>query len=484
MFMLIVDIPHYPAPPFLHAYHAFIVVFLTACGGMLFRSGRIPLYRLRRLELLVFGGTAVNFLLLDYVSIMDCAPRGFIQNPASYWAILILLYGIFIPNTWRRAAAVVSGMLVISLTMTVFLRFRYDFVAQALSWVQVMWWTMEELVGCAGAIIGAHLISTLRRQAFEAKQLGQYRLKELIGSGGMGQVYLGEHRLLKRPCAIKVIRPGKSADPLSLARFEREIQVTAELSHPNTIEVYDHGTTEDGTFYYVMEYLPGLSLAQLVERYGPLPAARVVFLLKQICGALREAHGVGLIHRDIKPDNIFSAHRGGRHDVAKLLDFGLVKPKEDSNEPTLTQEGAIAGTPSYMSPEQSEGNSEPDVRSDIYSLGAVAYYLLTGRPPFERETQMKVLIAHARDDVVPPSAIRSDVPSDLEKVILRCLEKSRDERFQDAESLEAAFAKCASDGQWTPDQATQWWEASNLSSADMVSDRTPRDGVGPSTETK
>ena len=359
-----------------------------------------------------------------------------------------------------EAAAVVSGLFVISLAMTIFLRLRYESVAEALSWVQVIYIAMQELVGCVGAITGAHLISTLRRQAFEAKQLGQYRLQEKIGSGGMGEVYLAEHRLLKRPCAIKVIRPGKAADPLALARFEREIQITAELSHPNTVEVYDHGRTEDGTFYYVMEFLPGLSLAQLVERHGPLPAARVVFLLKQVCSALREAHGVGLIHRDIKPENIFAAHRGGLHDVAKLLDFGLVKPGRDPSEQTLTQEGAIAGTPSYMSPEQSRGASDPDVRSDIYSLGAVAYFLLTGQPPFERDTQMEVLIAHARDDVVPPSEIKSDLPPDLEQVVLRCLAKKRDERFQDAMSLEAALNDCRANGKWTQHEATRWWEES------------------------
>ena len=482
VFMFFVDIPHYPAPPFLNAYHVFAVTSLAVCGGVLFRSGRIPLQRLRQLELLMFGVSAVNFVLVDYVSIMSCAPRGFVQSPASYWVMLILLYGVFIPNTWRRAAVVVLGMFVISLTMTIFLRFRYDFVAQALSWVQVIHWSMMELVGCAGAIMGAHLISTLRKQVFEARQLGQYRLRKRIGSGGMGDVYLGEHRLLKRPCAIKVIRPGKAADPVSLARFERETQITAQLSHPNTIEVFDHGRTEDGTFYYVMEYLPGLSLSQLVNLHGPLPAARVVYLLRQVCGALREAHGVGLIHRDIKPDNIFSAHRGGRHDVAKLLDFGLVKAKQDSQEPALTQEGTVAGTPSYMSPEQSVGDSEPDVRSDIYSLGAVAYFLLTGRPPFERDTLMKVLIAHARDDVVPPSVIQSDIPDDLEQVVLRCLEKDRGERFQDAESLEAAFARCESNGQWTEHLAKRWWDESNPPSPDMVSDDTLAGGGEPSPE--
>ena len=478
VFFLLVDIPHYPTPTFLNVYHAFVVAFLAACFGVLSSRQPIRLRTLRKLELLIFGATAGNFVLLDYVSIMECAPKGFVQNPASYWISLILLYGVFIPNTWRRATAVVSGMFVISLMMTVLLRLRHDFVAQSLSWIQVTWWAMQELVGCAGAIIGAHLISTLRRKAFEAKQLGQYRLKKLIGSGGMGQVYLGEHRLLKRPCAIKVIRPGKAADPMALARFEQEIHITAKLSHPNTVEVYDHGRTEDGTFYYVMEYLPGLSLAQLVERHGPLQGARVVYLLKQICGALSEAHGVGLVHRDIKPENIFAANRGGLNDVAKLLDFGLVKPKPELRELTLTQEGSLAGTPSYMSPEQAMGDRQPDVRSDIYSLGAVAYFLLTGRPPFERDTPMQVLVAHARDDVVPPSQVYADVPPDLERVVLRCLAKNPDERFQEAESLQAALADCESNGGWTQAEANRWWKESNQATA-AVYDESPGVRGGP-----
>jgi len=166
------------------------------------------------------------------------------------------------------------------------------------------------VVAAVAAVFGTHLINTLRREAFEARQLGQYRLIESLGTGGMGDVYLAEHRMLKRPCAIKLIRPGQAGDPKVLARFEREVQMTARLSHWNTVEIYDYGRTEDGTFFYVMEYLPGLSLEDLIERHGPLPAERVVHLLRQTCQALREAHAIGLIHRDIKPGNVFVARRG------------------------------------------------------------------------------------------------------------------------------------------------------------------------------
>jgi serine/threonine-protein kinase len=273
----------------------------------------------------------------------------------------------------------------------------------------------------------------------------------------MGEVYLAEHELLKRPCALKLIRPGAVADHSALERFEREVRLTATLSHPNTVEVYDYGRAEDGTYYYVMEYLPGLNLADLVAQHGPLPPARVVYLLRQVCGALREAHAAGLIHRDIKPSNIFAARRGGRDDVAKLLDFGLVRPPATAGMAHLSGEGQVIGTPLYMSPEQATSGKELDERTDIYSLGAVAYYLLTGQPLFARETVVAVLIAHARDPVAPPSGIRPDIPEDLERVVLRCLAKTREERFPDAGSLERALCECGCARDWNQERAARWW---------------------------
>jgi serine/threonine protein kinase len=308
---------------------------------------------------------------------------------------------------------------------------------------------------------GARVISLLRRQIAEARHLGQYRLRRQIGVGGMGEVYLAEHQLLKRPCAIKLLRPESLGDPRSLARFEREVRLTAALSHPNTVEIYDYGRTDKGTYYYVMEYLPGMSLADLVERHGPQPPGRVVYLLGQICQALREAHGAGLIHRDIKPSNIFVSQRGGLHDVAKLLDFGLVLPIAKSGSPQLSREGQILGTPLFMSPEQATGSKELDGRSDIYSLGAVAYFLLTGRPPFEGEDGLRLLIAHARDPVVPPSLLSVNLPRDLERVVLRCLSKDPADRFPDSGSLEQALLECACTDDWDQRRAARWWETAD-----------------------
>jgi serine/threonine-protein kinase len=314
----------------------------------------------------------------------------------------------------------------------------------------------------AFAIYGAHRIEGLRRETLEARKLGQYQLLQRLGAGGMGEVCLAEHLLLRRPCAIKLIRPDRTGDVQHLRRFEREVQATATLTHPNTVQVYDYGHAADGTFFYVMEYLPGLTLEQLVERHGPLPANRTVHFLRQVCGALREAHAIGLIHRDLKPGNVMVCERGGQHDTAKLLDFGLVIPLGGSSvSEKLTQEGAIAGTPAYMAPEQASGQEALDARSDIYSVGALAYFLLTGRPPFAGRSAVKVLAAHLYEAPAPLTKYRTDVPAELEAVVMRCLAKTPAERFPDASGLERALAGCLNGAEWGEREAANWWASHN-----------------------
>jgi serine/threonine-protein kinase len=454
-----------PLSPVLLGFHVLVVLVLALCAAPLCRNCSVSVGKLRVSEVVIFGLPAIFFLMLQHRMIFRDVGRGYMPPPMSFWLLLIFTYGMFIPNTWRRAALVIGAMALAPILLLAGMVLVYPEVAQLMTVIEFLQHVLVMLVAAVAAVFGTHLINTLRREVAEARQLGQYRLIELLGTGGMGEVYLAEHRMLKRPCAIKLIRPEQAGDPQILARFEREVRMTARLSHWNTVEIFDYGRTDDGTFFYVMEYLPGLSLEDLLHRHGPLPAARVIHLLRQTCQALREAHAIGLIHRDIKPGNVFVAQRGGQYDVAKLLDFGLVKPVTEPVSTRLTQENAISGTPLFMSPEQARGQHDLDGRSDIYSLGAVAYNLLTGRPPFESTSPLEVMIAHARDDVTPPSRHQADVPADLERVILRCLAKCPEDRFPDADSLEQALAECVAADHWTPWHAARWWHENDPTAA-------------------
>jgi serine/threonine-protein kinase len=451
----------------------FWVVVWAVLAAVLRSRRPLSLRQLRVMELIGFGVltlynagfTFASFHQDRLVGHVSPDAQGMIEAACTVsvlWFSLMVIYGMYIPNTWRRCAAVVGTM---ALTPIAIGAAVWSFDGgpesglQFVFWLQLGWWMA---FGAAISIYGSHKISLLRQEVFEARKLGQYRLRRRLGAGGMGEVYLAEQVLLRRPCAIKLIRPERAGDPTTLRRFEREVQATATLTHPNTVEIYDYGHDADGTFYYVMEYLPGLSLEQLVVRHGPLPPERAVHLLRQVCGALQEAHAIGLIYRDIKPGNLLVGERGGRHDVVKLLDFGLVRIVADSGgeagDVKLTQEGAIAGTPAYMSPEQAAGKAALDGRSDLYSLGAVAYFLLTGQPPFVRKTAVQTLAAHLSEAVVAPNCCRADVPADLQAVVLRCLEKDPARRFPDAESLDQALAGCGCAGQWSRERAAAWWQ--------------------------
>jgi serine/threonine-protein kinase len=439
-------------------------IVLGVFGLTLCRKCEISTVSLRTQEMIIFGLPAAFFLLAQVVKMPVCAELyGFVHTPAIPWLMLIFTYAMFIPNNWQRAAAVIGTMAATPIFVTVVLWYFVPVCHSAMADHEGFFVELTITMGLAAAasVIGVHTIGTLRVEAFKARQLGQYNLRHLIGAGGMGEVYLAEHKLLKRPCAIKLIRPDKAGDPKILARFEREVRATAKLSHWNSVEIFDYGHAEDGTFYYVMEYLPGMNLQELVARHGPLPPERVIHLLTQTCDALGEAHESGMLHRDIKPANIFAAQRGGLYDVAKLLDFGLVKPMARFDDAHLTQEGSITGSPLYMSPEQSTGDSEPDARSDIYCLGAVGYFLLSGRPPFNYEQPIKVLLAHARE--VPPSLseLQGDVPSDLEAVVMKCLEKDPADRYQNVLELRDALLNCESAGHWTRRVAQSWWQANS-----------------------
>ncbi len=305
-------------------------------------------------------------------------------------------------------------------------------------------------------IIVARLQRQAREAAIEAKQLGQYKLEEKLGEGTMGAVYRGRHAMLRRPTAIKLIDVEKVTET-SISRFEREVQTTSNLNHPNTIAIYDYGRTPEGVFYYAMEYLDGIDLQTLIETYGPQPAGRVIYILKQMCGSLYEAHTMGLVHRDIKPANTMLNRRGGEGDVVKVLDFGLVKARDEPGEDHNDE--SIAGTPLYMSPEAFQMPGSVDTCSDIYSVGAVGYFLLAGRPVFNAESLVELSMQHASETPKPPSSHPGVTAApDLENAILKCLEKTRSKRPQTARDLANLLNRCATAADWSADDADAWWD--------------------------
>jgi serine/threonine protein kinase len=320
---------------------------------------------------------------------------------------------------------------------------------------------LASLVVLLFSILQASWRRRLTEAELKARQLGQYQLTEKIGAGGMGVVYKAHHALLRRETAIKLLLPDK-ADPAAIERFEQEVRLTCRLTHPNTIQVFDYGHTPDGIFYYAMEYLDGLNLHELVHHYGAQSAERVAHILRQICESLSEAHGVGLIHRDIKPANVFLCDRGGVPDCVKVLDFGLVKRITDDPGSPIVQEApgqdGIIGTPNFIAPEAINDCNHSDVRSDLYSLGALGYFLLTGREVFEGETIAELCQQHLHEPPVPPSA-RSGrtIHPGLEKLLLRCLEKDPAARPQSAREMSRALDALGLAPEWTPERRAAWW---------------------------
>jgi len=321
---------------------------------------------------------------------------------------------------------------------------------------------------CAGlAFAGSRIIYQLGCDVTRAREMGSYKLIKLLGRGGIGEVWLAKHRLLARPAAIKLLSPqvlGSTPDggvnKLALKRFEREAQATAALGSPHTIRLYDFGITDEGSFYYAMELLDGFDLESLVARFGPVSPSRAVDFLTQACNSLADAHHNGLIHRDIKPSNIYVCRLGIQYDFIKVLDFGLVKLDHGTSgqETQLTREGLTTGTPAYLSPEVALGQGEVDARTDIYSLGCVAYWLVTGQLVFEGGTPMQVVLDHIQTTPIPPSQrTELEIPAALEQVILSCLEKKAEQRPQTALELAERLAACELRESWTPEDAERWW---------------------------
>ncbi len=370
--------------------------------------------------------------------------------------VLLNLRAILVPSSAWRTLVLSLGACVIGMVSAI-LASRYREVLPLTPTTLVVLVLSWCLVAVGFSTVTSSVIYGLRKQVRDARRLGQYTLLRKLGAGAMGEVYLASHALLRRRTAIKLL--SADAESHRLERFEREVQLTSQLTHPNTIAIYDYGRTSEGLFYYVMEYLEGLDLEGLLRVSGPQPPGRVIHILRQVCGALEEAHGMGLLHRDIKPANLFLCRRRGIPDLVKVLDFGLVKDLGNSGEGALTQSRGLTGTPLYMAPEAITSPDAVDARSDLYSLGAVGYALLTGTHVFEGHGVVEICAHHLHTAPEPPEVrLGRALPKDLCDVVLHCLEKRPEARYASARELRVALDACVDAERWTEEEAERWWQ--------------------------
>ena len=452
------------------------VAFIAAVMILLFAAGELSRGRLRALEIGLFVAMSVHILVIDHGLLLQEAAGGDAGLVLSRWnlttvsfVLLMATYAIFVPNTWARAAAVIVPLGAAPIVLGGLVRARHPEVESLMESVLTTSKITDVVfllsIAVILSILGVLLIGRFRSVALDARSANTYDLKERIGAGGMGEVWLAQHQTLARPAAIKIIRPellGKgdvSSMKMVTRRFEREAQATARLRSPNTVEIYDFGITNEGIFYYVMEYLDGLDLDTLIKRFGPLPAARAIYLLRQACASLGEAHASGLVHRDIKPANIHSCRMGGEHDFVKVLDFGLVKQQESQEDTQLTVDGLTTGTPAYMPPELAMQADLIGPAADVYALGCVAYWLVTGKLVFDQQTPMAMVVDHVKTQPEAPSTrTELQIPAALDVVILKCLEKDPGDRFASMRELSEALDRIPLDGSpWGPSEAEVWW---------------------------
>jgi serine/threonine-protein kinase len=385
----------------------------------------------------------------------------------SWVAVWTLLFNVVVPTVPRYAvlaalASITAVPVVVLLSVSVFSTEAGPGPVPIL-----LAFLFPYLLVVVMAYVGGRVVYDLGKEVRRAHELGSYRLVQRLGAGGMGEVWKADHRLLARPAAIKLIRSSPPGDPAGAEsddmrrRFEREAQLIARLRSPHTVTLFDFGVTDDGSFYYVMELLEGLDADRMIRRFGPMPAERVVSVLRQICHSLSEAESSGLVHRDIKPANIFLCRYGEDYDFVKVLDFGIAKPVHTTSESAtaLTMANVIQGTPAFIAPEQALGG-DVDGRADIYSTGCVAYWLLTGELVFTAETPMKLLVAHAQAMPDPPSRrTELQLPQELDALILSCLAKEREHRPQSARDLLRHLDAIPFAETWTAERARQWWQA-------------------------
>ncbi len=441
---------------------AFFILYLV-----LRRGERSFAFIRRAEETALFAGCSLYSVMGTHIPVLG-RPEQIMVAALTY---MLVARAIYVPSSASRTVAITGSMLAPLLVAThiayskltpeyielVEHMFKADITmtsARVSRMVETSaWWVLTT----ATAGLASYVIFGLRRQVHDARKLGQYTLEHKLGEGGMGIVYRASHAMLRRPTAVKLL-PAHKAGASNLVRFEREVQRTAELTHPNTVTIFDYGRTPDGVFYYAMELLDGATVEAVVDHDGPQPASRIVHVLEHVAGALAEAHAVGLIHRDVKPANIVLCKQGGEYDVPKVVDFGLVKEMGSPVESNLTGTETITGTPKYLPPEAITSPERVDARSDLYSLGAVGYFMLTGQHVFEGSTVVEVCSAHMHTPPVPPAErLGAPVNEALAQVILDCLAKAPGDRPQDAATLQRRL-RAVDVAPWTVDDAREWWE--------------------------
>ena len=424
------------------------------------RNRKVPAHRLHTLGLAYEIGICFVIALVTYWQYYN--DKKVLPN-LTWVPAVVILFPLVLPGPPRRMLAAAIAAAAMSPLALLVLNLTGKVPADGGAYFEAI---VSSGFAVGFAYMGARVVYRLGREVAAARELGSYRLEERLGQGGMGEVWRARHRMLARPAAIKLIRPslggnGRGRVPETLLRrFEREAQVIASLRSPHTVDLFDFGVAENGAFYYVMELLEGLDADTLVRKFGPLPAERAIYLLCQVCHSLSEAESRGLIHRHVKPANIFVCRYGEDRDFVKVLDFGLVKPFDEAveTEPALTRENVVQGTPAFIAPEQALGRAEVDGRVDIYATGCVAYWLLTGELVFTAPNSMGLLLHHVHTPPNPPSArTELPIPPELDRLVLSCLAKNPDERPQSASELSHRLAEIEVVNAWTNERAREWW---------------------------
>jgi len=424
------------------------------------------------LHLLLRGGKPGRFTMgavdavMTAISTVVCVAVYWIDYEAgatmvpAFLGFLLIVRAVVVPSpAWRTLLLCLPAAPAI-LAVQISEGHVYTFLAEPLPeglYVVRIVWNQVFLLLCVGvAVLASRINFALRLKAHQSARLGQYTLEEKIGEGGMGEVYRARHAMLRRPTAIKLVR-GDYLDEQALKRFEREVTLTAKLTHANTVEVFDFGRTETGIFYYAMELLEGADLRKIVAETGPLPPSRTIHVLVQALAALEEAHRLGLVHRDVKASNLFLCDKGLEHDVVKVMDFGLVKDLR-AQDVDLTLTGEVLGTPQTISPEAIRGETVGPA-ADIYAIGTVGCFLLTGHHAFDAKTSAEFYACHLHDEPIAPSSRGFDVPADLERIFMQCLEKDIADRPVSADATRHALLGCEDAGLWTQQDAAAWWRA-------------------------